>query len=144
MKIKLRDMTEEQYQTWLKNHCDFECCVKCRFNKINCTFTTEFNWIKNKNFYSNKFLNQEVEIEIELLTKEEKEYLENLLKPFKEVIDFIKKVNSINRSVQFIHIKLCNGEVINLPYFNVNEYYKNLEVDKQYTIEDLGLFKLER
>lgn len=87
--------------------------------------------------------NQKVEIEIELLTKEEKEYLEGVIKPFKEVIDFIKKINSINRSVQFIHIKLCNGEVINLPYFNVNEYYKNLEVDKQYTIEDLGLFNLE-
>lgn len=87
--------------------------------------------------------NQEIEIEFKLLTKEEKEYLENLLKPFKEVVVFIKKINSINRSLQFIHIKLCNGEVINLPYFNVNEYYKNLLADKQYTIEDLGLFDLE-
>ena len=86
--------------------------------------------------------NQEVEIEVpELLTKEEKEYLENLLRPFKEVVVFIKKVNSIKRPLQCIYIALCNGEVINLPYFNVNEYYKNLEVDKQYTIEDLGLFQ---
>ena len=107
-KIKLKDLTKEQFKKWYE---------------------------ENKN--------QEVLIEIDLLTKEEKEYLENLLKPFKEVVDFIKKINSINRSAQFIHIKLCNGEVINLPYFNINEYYKNLLADKQYTIEDLGLFDLE-
>lgn len=82
-----------------------------------------------------------IEFEVELLTKEEKEYLENLLRPFKEVVDFIKKVNSIKSPLQRIYIKLCNGEIINLPYFNVNEYYKNLEVYKQYTIKDLGLFE---
>ena len=86
--------------------------------------------------------NQEIEIEIpELLTKKEKEYLENLLRPFKEVIDFIKKANSIDKSLQFIRIKLCDGERINLPYFNFNEYYKNLASDKEYTLKDLGLFQ---
>lgn len=144
MKIKLKDLTLEQNKTWLAVNCDYTKCVNCPFRKVRCDFLSKNSWINNKDLHSDKFLNQKVEIEIELLTKEEKEYLEGVIKPFKEVIDFIKKINSINRSVQFIHIKLCNGEVINLPYFNVNEYYKNLEVDKQYTIEDLGLFNLER
>lgn len=142
MKIKLRDMTEKQYQTWLQNHCDFEYCNKCPFNKINCTFTTDFNWIKNKNFYSDKFLNQEVEIEVpELLTKEEKEYLENFLKPFKEVIDYIIKTRDNYNIKEFIVIRLCNGEEFYLPYFNLNEYYKNMKIEREYTLKDLGLFQ---
>lgn len=140
-KIKLRDLTEKQYETWRKENCDNMNCNTCPFYKVQCSLG-EFCWVRNKDIYSNKFLDQEVEIEVPyLLTKEEKEYLEGVIRPFKEIIDFIKKINSINRSVQFIHIKLCNGEVINLPYFNVNEYYKNLEVNKQYTIKDLGLFQ---
>ena len=146
-KIKLRDLTEKQYETWRKENCMGVNCNTCPFLRARCILG-EFCWVKNKDIYSDKFLDQKIEIEIEdkdetLLTLKEKEYLENLLRPFKEVVDFIKKINSINRSLQFIHIKLCNGEVINLPYFNVNEYYKNLEVGKQYTIEDLGLFDLE-
>lgn len=86
-----------------------------------------------------------IEFEVELLTKEEKEYLENFLKPFKEVIDYITKINEgYTLSKEFIYIKLCNGECITLPYFNFNEYYKNLEIDKEYTLKELGLFEEEK
>lgn len=140
-KIKLREMTEEQYKTWTKNHCDIEYCNKCPFKKIYCISINEISWIKNKDLYSDKFLDQEIEIEVELLTPKEKEYLENLLKPFKEVTDYIIKTRDKCIDKEFISIKLCNGEYIYLPYFNFNEYYKNMKVDKKYILEDLGLFE---
>lgn len=74
-KVKLKDLTEEQYKTWIKNHCDFEYCNECPFKKIYCVSTNEISWIKNKDLYSDKFLDQEIEIEVpDLLTKEEKKY----------------------------------------------------------------------
>lgn len=108
-KIKLKDLTKEQFKKWYE---------------------------ENKN--------QEVEIELELLTKEEKEYLENLLRPFKEVVDYILKEREDYNIKEYIVIKICDGECITLPYFNYNEYYINLEIEKEYTLKDLGLFNLEK
>lgn len=86
--------------------------------------------------------NQELEIEVpELLTKKEKEYLEGVIRPFKEVVDYIVKISNDFNKKEYIAIKICSNEYITLPYFNFNEYYKNLEEEKEYTLKDLGLFQ---
>ena len=73
-KIKLRDLTEEQYKTWRKENCTGANCNTCPFLRSVCSLE-EFFWGKNKDLYVGKFLNQEIEIEVsDLLTKEEKEY----------------------------------------------------------------------
>lgn len=59
-KVKLRDLTEEQYIKWLDEGCD-ECdCSKCPFRGIECDKTF---WMSCKDMYSDKFLDQEIEIE---------------------------------------------------------------------------------
>lgn len=140
-KIKLRDLTEEQYKKWFKENCIYMNCKTCPFRRAVCSLGN-FCWVINKDLYTDKFLDQEFEIEVpELLTKEEKEYLENLLKPFKEVVDYIMKVRDNYNIKEYIVIRICNGECITLPYFNYNEYYKNLEIEKEYTLKDLELFQ---
>lgn len=151
-KIKLRDLTEEQYKTWIKNHCDFEYCDKCPFKKIYCVSTNEISWIKNKDLYSDKFLNKEVEIEIEdepLLTKKEKEYLEGVIRPFKDRVKFVIKrgdfpfmpnCTNIEISLSRFDNKYCI-KTIHLPYFEINSQYKNLKLNERYTLKQLGLFK---
>lgn len=66
-KVKLRDLTEEQYNERVKNHCkDYnDKCKGCPFSKVKCD-NGELNdiWIKNKDLYSDKFLNREIEIEV--------------------------------------------------------------------------------
>lgn len=65
-KVKLRDLTEEQYKKWFKNNCDtFDDCDGCPFSKVRCiNYDKRKNWwIDNKDLYSDKFLNQEIEIE---------------------------------------------------------------------------------
>lgn len=60
-KIKLRDMTESQYSKFRKN-CGYEICsTTCPFRYINCAM----GWWKHKEYYSDKFLDQEIEIEEE-------------------------------------------------------------------------------
>ena len=59
-KVKLRDMTESQYLKFIKKYCGYEICsTTCPFRYINCSM----GWRKHKDHYSDKFLNQEIEIE---------------------------------------------------------------------------------
>lgn len=60
-KVKLRDLTLEQYKKWLKSNCDVR-CNNCVFNKVDCFISNRTLWIKHKDLYSDKFLDQEVEI----------------------------------------------------------------------------------
>ena len=66
-KVKLRDLTPEQYENWYKSHCYLnEDCEGCVFDKTNCDPYNKRNcWINNKDLYSDKFLEQEIEIEEE-------------------------------------------------------------------------------
>ena len=64
-KIKLRDLTEKQYETWLAKNCYYTKCVVCPFDKVYCDSTSKNNWINNKDLYSDKFLDQEIEIKEE-------------------------------------------------------------------------------
>ena len=63
-KVKLRDLTKEQYSSRLKNYCNLH-CTYCRFKTVLCDYQYERCWFNHKNLYSDKFLDQEVEIEEE-------------------------------------------------------------------------------
>lgn len=86
------------------------------------------------------FSNDQYELYIEpVLDAEEKEYLENFIRPFKHKIKYISKRKPEYYS--YIHIELKRYGSFNLPEFcNVN-MYKGMEVNKQYSLRDLGLFE---
>lgn len=68
-KVKLRDLTEEQYKKWFKNNCPKydDDCRGCPFKKVKCVNREKENdgWYLNKDLYSDKFLDQEIEIDEE-------------------------------------------------------------------------------
>lgn len=68
-KVKLRDLTEEQYNKWFKNNCPKydDYCRGCPFKKVKCVNREKKNdgWYLNKDLYSDKFLDQEIKIEEE-------------------------------------------------------------------------------
>lgn len=77
MKIKLRDMTIEQYNSWNILNCNGE-CENCIFHYTDCYTSSSGSWIKHKDLYSDKFLDQEIEVkEKPKLTEEEKIILKN-------------------------------------------------------------------
>ena len=72
------------------------------------------------------------------LEEKEKNYLCNLIKPFKQdVKSIIKKEN--NKGYEWLCIIIKDNEPLLLPGFEKGTLYKGLEVDKTYTPEDLGL-----
>ena len=61
-KKKLRDLTLEEWDKWQRKNCGN--CNKCAFNKVNCNISYEKrSWVNNKDIYSDKFLDQEIEVE---------------------------------------------------------------------------------
>ena len=76
-------------------------------------------------------------VEKEILDDVEKEYLLNIIKPFRDKVEYICK----NRfSVEeFISITIANDSQIQLPNFEKNTMYKGMKVYKKYTLKELGL-----
>ena len=72
-----------------------------------------------------------------ILDEVEKEYLSNVIKPWREKTISIIKVR-VNED-DFISIRLKNGEKVNLPWFKKSTMYKGMEANKVYTLEELGL-----
>lgn len=65
-KVKLRDLTEEQYKKWKDDNCwtlaQIEWCVSCPFYSVRCQPDDNPRYL-NKDIFNDKFLDQEVEIE---------------------------------------------------------------------------------
>ena len=82
----------------------------------------------------------------DILDEEEKKYLSAVIKPFRDRVVYIHKVKA-GECNQFISIKVKrydydeedSNEYIDLPYFKEDTMYKNMETDKKYTLEELGL-----
>ena len=85
----------------------------------------------------NAWLEQEYESKI--LDEKEKAYLSAVIKPFRERIKYIRKINhsSVNND-QFLCIVLVNDRC-GLPNFKKGTMYKGMEEDRDYTLEELGL-----
>ena len=85
-----------------------------------------------------KLLTGEYEIEQPILDDVEKRYLEGVLRPFKDKVEFIKKDQ--NDYGQWISIEL-KEDWFCLPYYEIDKMYKGMELNKEYTLQELGLFE---
>ena len=78
----------------------------------------------------------------QILTKEEKEYLENVVRPFRKEIETIISKKVWNDIKEYIYIKLrLWANPVMLPCFDNGTMYKGMELNKEYTLEELGLFE---
>lgn len=149
IKKKLRDISLEEFKVWSIKNCKQLSCEKCGFSKVRCDEFSRNCWVNNKDIYSDKFLNQEIEIETDILSEKEKEYLKSIIKPFKDRVGYIEKKISMNcTGSTFYYITIATKSVVNdniieitaLPYFNLeSKMYNGMELNKEYTLKELGL-----
>lgn len=145
IKKKLRDLTEDEYRKYVETSCSGNSCSdECIFSIVTCSYHNKHNWIKNKDLFSDKFLNQEIEIEVpDILDKKEKEYLSAVIKPFKNKVKSISKSNVANGLYEYISIEtvhhLEGTEFTSFPLFEARTMYKNMELRKKYTLKELDL-----
>ncbi len=86
------------------------------------------------------FAVHDIELAKEILDEKEKEYLNNVIKPFREKVTSIQKDSiRFNRLKEFIRIGIKNDAEITLPYFEIRTMYKRMEIYKHYTLSELEL-----
>lgn len=144
MKIVFNNLTDEKF----KEMKDYICkkqknCKRCIFNGTHCGLYANDIAAYRKTL-DDEILNKEFKIKDEiLLNDKEKEYLKAVIKPFRNRVIYIEKINVI--SFQYIKIvvealsenSFC--DIICLPKFKTGTQYKFLKLDIQYKLEDLGL-----
>lgn len=118
------------------------------FNRVYTEDTTLEEVVSD--IYTAKQLAEEEIIHLydEILEDKEKEYISNIIKPFKKYVISIKKVPIDNQERIIIryHDYLNTDEDIHgssfgmgLPTFKQGTMYKGMECYKEYTVEELGL-----
>lgn len=95
-----------------------------------------------------QLLTGELEIEKQILDDVERRYLENVLKPFKDRILFAKKttIYDTDSGYEYVCFKVVTPDnedynYLVLPYFIKGTMYKEMKIDKGYSLEELGLFE---
>lgn len=79
------------------------------------------------------------ESKVEILDETEKRYLRNFITPFKNSIETIRRLYSPTKKKDYIQIRYRDDRPTNFPYFESNTMYKGMELNKNYTLEELGL-----
>ena len=78
-----------------------------------------------------------------ILDDEEREYLSAVIKPWRDKVTHIKKTREWKigkKNAEFIRIRLDDvGIVTDLPYFKAGTMYKGMELDREYTLEELKI-----
>ena len=74
-----------------------------------------------------------------ILDTEEKAYLEAVLRPFKDKVESIRKGAS-GFGDEFIIINFKEQSGMFFPFFTKDSMYKGMKANKEYTLEELGLF----
>ena len=76
-----------------------------------------------------------------ILDEAEKEYLGNIVKPYRDRVGFIVKTEADGYEriiICVLGLTQYNNYIV-LPYFYKNTMYKGMEVGKDYTLKELGL-----
>lgn len=74
-----------------------------------------------------------------ILTDKEEAYLSAVIKPFREEVESIKKID-IEKDEQQLQLQIPNGLVImDFPLFKKGAMYRGMEEGREYTLEELGL-----
>lgn len=82
----------------------------------------------------------EEEYKPNILEEKEKEYLAAVIKPFREDVECIEKVESYYDKNEYIYITIKkDNDYCELPDFKNGTMYKGMELNKPYTLEELGL-----
>ena len=93
------------------------------------------------NYALGEILSGEMKIKKPILDEKEKEYLSAVIKPFRDQIIAIVKLNDIDNQCIEIKLRGIDGYVkyIFFPPFKKSSMYKGMELKKEYTLKDLEL-----
>ena len=102
-----------------------------------CGWSNRCYEVSVKNGYEYWVTVHDIELIKEILDEKEKEYLNNIIKPFRNRVTYIEKRKW--QDSEYIKIGIKNDVNIDLPNFEKGKMYQGMESDKNYTLSELGL-----
>ena len=138
----------KEIQKMLNEHC-YECAllnVRKNFDKPASCMISDSAKYGSKEFKemcdkclceSLEWLNQEYKDPI--LDDVEREYLSAVIKPFIKKISCIRKSKDPRKRKNYIKVEFCDDDRMFFPNLSNDEMYKGMELDRKYTLEELGL-----
>lgn len=102
---------------------------------------TDVGWTR-ASFYLADLLNGKlkiVKLPKPILDEKEKEYLSAVIKPFRDRVRIIYKFRYTYSSSESIVISIKDDNNVYLPSFERGTIYKGMELEKAYTLKELGL-----
>ncbi len=136
---KLRDVKPEE----LRNYCEGKICPECFLKVVRCCTDSNTCWVYHKDLYSDKFLDQTIEVEVsDILNKEEKEYLSAVIKPFRDkVVEIVKYTNIYFKkdNISIYYKDESGNRSMRFPEFECGTMYKGMALGRPYALEELGL-----
>ncbi len=100
-------------------------------------FTKEEKEILKK--FKKKIVKLTLETYEPILDEEERKYLSGFIKPFRDEIEYIRKVPNEYYKTEHLVIYFKDNMNMPFPYFKKGSMYKGMKVDKNYTLKGLGL-----
>ena len=101
------------------------------------------DWLVNFNIVDD---NDWEEDKGDILDEKEKEYLRAVIKPFRHRVKYIKKIEAYygrNDKGENIFVRFCDKygseDCFSLPWFPKGSMYRGMILNKEYTLEELGL-----
>ena len=79
-----------------------------------------------------------LEAEEPILDEAERKYLRGVIRPFRDKVSNVIKRSNIECNNEWISIRLINSATMIFPAFKKDTMYKNMKLNKEYTLEDLG------
>jgi len=149
MKFKIRDKVKIRKNVTLEeiSKNPFYSCqsdtmkflLNASFNNFEETFIVKKIWTDNCVELNNGFLVNTIILDKveEILDDKEKEYLKGVIKPFRKRIENIEKIADVGNK-EYINI-ILKDDCAFLPDFKKGTMYKNMKVNKEYSLEELGL-----
>lgn len=77
--------------------------------------------------------------EAEILDDAEKRYLRGVIRPFRDKVKSITKFADTRCTEEYIYMVIEGPADACLPRFDGNTMYKGMELNREYTLEELGL-----
>ena len=72
-----------------------------------------------------------------ILNDLEREYLKMVLKPFHEVVEYVKKIK--NDDKEYLFIPFSGNGALSFPDFDSGTGYSGMEPDRAYSLDELGI-----
>ena len=90
-----------------------------------------------------------INLPVPILDEDEKRYIKNIVRPFRDKVKCITKHTILNYGLEFLTLEYYDRSVLSdsetntntfyFPYFPINTMYENMESYRDYTLEELGI-----